>query len=236
MVKPQQIDEVVKVSPLVKARAVKAANVAKRKAAEAAAAQEAEPLVRAGAQPIRANPRLSTRPAQPREQSREPERRGATVVTGRDGEVLTRRRTAVGDIFHVPPEEIPDGWDYQWNAFTVLNQEATDHQVLMHANGYRPVPANRHPGRWTAPGSAGAIIVNGLRLEERPSSLGNEARAEDIQKARAQMRDQTDSLRLTEKLPSGFEAKRKYRGTGGEVRISIDPALDISRPQHEFEE
>lgn len=208
-----------------------------------AAAQRAiddEPVqqvTRAGAQPAgaRAPTRAPTRSA-PREVDREPSRRGAVVATGREGEILSRRRTTVGDVYHVPLDEIPAGWDYQWNTYTVHNQQATDQQVLMHANGFRPVPASRHPGRWTSPGDTGQIVVSGMRLEERPTSLGNEARAEDIAKAKMQMRDQTDSLRLTEKLPSGFETKAKYRGTGGDVRISIDKALDIPRPEHQFEE
>lgn len=195
---------------------------------------EESPVVRAGAAPRNTRQPVRQQPA--RHVEREPERRGAVVVTGRDGEILSRSRTQVGDIYHVEGHEIPDGWDYQWNPYTVLNQQATDSQVLMHANGFRPVPANRHPGRWTQQGATGAIIVNGLRLEERPSTLGDQARAEDIQKARTQMRDQTDSLRLTEKLPTGFESKRKYRGTGGDVRISIDKGIDIPRPSHEFEE
>ena len=195
-----------------------------------------ETVTRAGAAPPRST-RQPVRTTATREPDREPERRGAMVGTGRDGEVLTRRHTSVGDIFHVPQEEIPRGWSYQWNTYTVHNQLATDQQVLMHANGWRPVPANRHEGRWTQPGEKGAIIVKGMRLEERPESLTEEAAAEDVKKARTQMRDQTDSLRLTEKLPKGFEANRKYRGTGGDVRISIDRDLsEIPRPRHEIEE
>lgn len=234
-------------SPLEKARAAMAA---KRAAAKLNASAErqaiddvqevverATPVTRAGIQPQTRSPaRAPVRRAPHREVEREPERRGAMVVTGRNGEALTRRRTTVGDIFHVPPDEIPAGWDYQWNTVSVAGnaEVARDHQVIMHANGFRPVPADRHPGRWTASGEKGAIIVNGLRLEERPTTLGNEARSEDHAKARTQMRDQTDSLRLTEKLPTGFEAKRKYRGTGGDLRISIDPALDIPRPTQEL--
>src|SRR5215469_5490225 len=93
-------------------------------------------------------------------------RRGAMVVTGRDGERLTRRRTQMGDPYHVPENEIPTGWDYQWNPVTVLNQEVTRMQNLHYANGWRPVPASRHPGRWTRPGDTGDILVEGLRLEE----------------------------------------------------------------------
>ena len=206
--------------------------------ARGAVNRDLEAPTRAGVQPVRANTRVPTRQTQPREPARDLPRtkapRGAVVAEGRDGEVLTRRRTTVGDIYHVPAEEIPEGWDYQWNTYTVLNEQATDHQVMMHTNGFRAVPASRHPGRWTHPGEKGGIIVNGMRLEERPSSLGDEARAEDKLKARTQLRDQTDSLRLTQKLPSGMEVGKKYRGTGADVRMSIDKNLDIPIPGHQL--
>lgn len=196
---------------------------------------DTEAITRAGVAPQR-TARQPVRQAHTRHVDREPVRRGAMVVTGRNGEILARRQTSVGDIYHVPPEEIPDGWDYQWNTYTVHNQMAIDQQVLMHANGFRPVPCDRHEGRWTQPGHKGDIVVKGMRLEERPTALGEQARTEDIQKARTQMRDQTDSLRLTEKLPKGFESGRKYRGAGGDVRMTIDRGLDIPRPQHEIED
>lgn len=164
-----------------------------------------------------------------REQTRTPTRDGAraqsrsgvVVAESRTGEVLTRRRTQVGDIYDVPQHEIPQGWDYQWNTYSVLGAEAVDAQLQMSENGFRPVPAERHAGRWTRPGFRGSIIVNGLRLEERPSSLGHEARAEDISKARAQVRDQTDSLQLTQKMP------RHFKASGGRVEMKIDRSLEI---------
>lgn len=197
---------------------------------------EPEAITRAGVAPQR-TARQPVRQPQARHVDREPVRRGAMVVTGRDGEVLARRQTSVGDVFHVPEHEIPEGWSYQWNTFTVHGQQATDQQVLMHANGWRPVPAERHPGRWTAHDHKGAIVVKGMRLEERPDSLTDEAKAEDIGKARTQMRDQTDSLRLTEKMPEGFQyGKGRSRHTGAQVRMTIDKGLDIPMPTHEFEE
>jgi hypothetical protein len=219
---------------MAKARAAKAA---KKNQPVGRPIDEDEPIVRTGMQPKRAGTRQPVR-QQPREPDRQPSRRGTSVmVTGRDGEVLSRRLTFAGDVYFVPPNEIPSGWDYQWNTFSVHGREDNEMQVLMHANGWRPVPAERHAGRWTAPNYKGAVIVKGLRLEERPTALGNEARAEEEGKARTQMRDQTDSLRLTEKMPAGFESRRsKYRGTGGEVRIQIDPAIDVPRPTHEIEE
>lgn len=187
------------------------------------------------AAPLRRNAPRVAREA-PRETAREPAREGAVMVTGRDGEVLTRRRAQVGDEFFVPPNEIPKGWTYQWNTFAITGQEAVETQLQMHANGWRPVPATRHPGRWTAAGHKGAIIVKGLRLEERPIELTREAQAEDMTVARNQMRDQNEALKLTKKLPDGMAVGGKYRGTGADVRMQIDPGLDIPRPDHQFEE
>lgn len=204
---------------------------------------EVEPVIRkrpgrppnaakASAPPTRGYTRQAARQEQPRDIAREPDR-SASVVMGRDGEVLARKRTSVGDMYHIPPELIPKGWDYQWNTYTVVNEQATDAQLIMAENGWRPVPCDRHPGRFMPAGHKGAIIRGGLRLEERPIQLSEEAREEEYKKARTQMRDQTDSLRLTEKLPAGFEASKKYRGTGGDVRMSIDRALDIPRPKYQ---
>jgi hypothetical protein len=155
------------------------------------------------------------------------------VVTGRNGEQLTRRRTQVGDPHHVPENEIPEGWSYQWNPVTVLNQQVISLQNLHFANGWRPVPADRHPGRWTRPGATGDILVDGLRLEERPEELTEWALAEGEMKAKQQLRDQAESLRLTDKLPKAFEAGRKYRGTGAGVRIQIDRSMEVAPQEYE---
>ena len=61
--------------------------------------------------------RRGPRSASTREAMREPSRDG--VVYGRDGQVLSRSRSTVGDIFEIPPELKEPGWDYQWNAVTV---------------------------------------------------------------------------------------------------------------------
>ncbi len=128
--------------------------------------------------------------------------------------MLTRRRTQLGDRYAIPPNEIPAGWSYQWNQVSVLNKEV-EGDLIMAENGWRPVPASRHPGRWTPPNFKGAIILEGLRLEERPLSLTLEAMEEDKLRAKAQIRDQTDSLRLTQKqLPGSREARSRKMGGG----------------------
>lgn len=161
-----------------------------------------------------------------REAGREVGDRGI-IVEGRDGEQLTRRRTQSGDLFHIPASEIPDGWTYQWNVVTVTNQEMISEQNEMYENGWRPVPASRHPGRWTKKGVEGAIIVKGLRLEERPSRLTEEALEEAEHNARQQVADQVDALSLKKKMPKGFESGGQYRGTGGDVRMTIDRSMEV---------
>lgn len=158
-------------------------------------------------------------------------RRGAMVVEGRNGEVLTRRRTQVGDPYHVPANEIPDGWSYQWNPITVLNQEVIATQNLMYQNGWRAVPASRHPGRWTKPAHTGDIVVDGLRLEERPEALTQEALIEEEQKARRQIRDQSDILKLSKKMPDGFNManqQQNQRMRAGGINISIDRSMEVA--------
>jgi hypothetical protein len=182
--------------------------------------------------PKRAYARQATRQEQPRDLAREPARDGV-VVQGRDGEVLSRKNKDVGDPFYVDPRIIPKGWDYQWNTYTVHGQIAVDEQVNMHANGWRAVPASRHPGLYVPVGEQGAIIKKGLRLEERPKAMSEEARQEEYAKAYGRMRDATDSLRLTSKLPQGMEISKKYRGTGGDVRISTDRYSDIPAPSYQ---
>lgn len=164
----------------------------------------------------------------PREIDRDTDRPGAVVVVGRDGERLTRRRISVGDKFDVPKQDIPAGWSYQWNPVSALNAPTDGISVMMAQNGWRPVPSERHPGRWFPPGHTGAIVVDGLRLEERPAALTREALAEDAMRAKTQVRDQTDSLRLTQKqLPGSGEARS--RGIAGRVgmKMDIDPSLGI---------
>lgn len=228
------IDDGVERAP---ARAVKK-KVKKRVATPRPAVHHAEANVTR--QSPRPAPRAEPTREPAREMARETTRRGAVVAIGHGGEKLTRRRTTVGDAFAVPANEIPAGWDYQWNTVTVLNKETKDIErgdLMMHENGWRPVPASRHPGRWTPPGFEGSIIIEGLRLEERPMSLSKEALAEDQARAKAQVRDRTDALRLTQKaLPGGDVALRRNDAMNMGMRMSIDKAFDIPRPAHQIDD
>ncbi len=74
---------------------------------------------------------------------------------------------------------------------------------------------------------------------ERPESLSDEARAEDVRLARQQISDRNESLKLSgvrKNMADGFEMSGKYRGTGGSIKMSIDPALDVPQPSHTLAE
>ena len=181
----------------------------------------------------RNNPRPP--PREPtRELAREPSRDASTVI-GRNGEELSRSRpNAGGDIFE--RVKAPKGWSYQWQAITAVNKELDEiHKgsvVDMYENGWRPVPASRHPGVWTPPGYEGAIIVKGQRLEERPLELTKQAQREDEARAKSQLRDQTDSLRLTQSKLPGANAGRAKQVSG--IRMEIDKSFDLP-PDENYE-
>lgn len=160
--------------------------------------------------------------------------RGGAVARGRDGRILTRTRRSTGDRFQVDPSIIPDGWDYQWNTISVLGstQEARSVSLQMQANGWTPVPADRHDGQWTPVGYKGEIIVDGNRLEERPKILSQEARREDIQKAKQLIQERNEALKLAgaKDLPSGMVPTRRNN-----VRMSMDASLDADIPRPSYE-
>ena len=97
--------------------------------------------------------------------------------------------------------------------------------IGMYENGWRPVPASRHPGVWTPPGFEGAIVVRGQRLEERPLELIKQARAEDELRARTVLRNETDALRLTQSQLPGANAGRAKTVSG--IRMEIDKSFDL---------
>lgn len=179
---------------------------------------------------------------EPTRETTRPTTRGKVQVVGHNGEVLSRRREMGIDPFYIDPAIIPKGWEYQWNAISVTgNQDVlADQNLLMAENGWRPVPSDRHAGRYMPVGHKGAIIRGGQRLEERPKVLSDEARDEDFRAAKQLVTDRNEALQLTSmrgRMPDGFEMGGKYRGTGGNVRISIDQGADLpQQAAHQVEE
>ena len=204
---------------------IRRANMAKARAARVTARQAAE----------QAAPEAEEQSAAARTPTRGPARTrsdGRVEVTGHNGEVLSRTRTQVGDIFEIPQSMIPKGWSYQWNAVSVAGNSdiILDQNHMMHQNGWRPVPAERYSGTLVPKGSKGNIIRGQQLLMERPLELTKEAQIEDIQKARQLISDRNESLKLAgvkKGMPDGFAMDGQYKGTGGGIRMEIDKSLDV---------
>jgi hypothetical protein len=162
-----------------------------------------------------------------REGSRLNPRSGRVEAYGRDGELLSRTQHFVSDEFEIPKHKWPKDWSYQWNTISIHgNTEITNNMMhLMQAQGWRPVPAERHAGDILPKGARGSIIRGGMILEERPESLTLEARAEDLANARKLVSDRNESLKLTKmNMPDGFKNRNDVSG----VRIQIDKSLDVA--------
>jgi hypothetical protein len=190
-----------------------------------------EPIVRHA----KKAPIVPDEPAAARTQTRSSARSttdGRIEVTGRNGEVLSRTRTTVGDIFDIPQSMIPPGWSYQWNAVSVAGNKdiLLDQTHMMHQNGWRPVPAERYAGTLVPRESKGPIIRGQQMLMERPMALTLEAQAEDERNARQLISDRNESLKLAgvkKDLGEGFEMGDKYRGANAGARIQIDKSMDV---------
>ncbi len=193
------------------------------------------PVARKRGRPPSAKPIRSTGRVGPRDESAvEYSPEGRVVAYSSMGERLTRKRTTSTDAFDIPLDIIPPGFSYQWNAIEVTGQPQTATMITMAENGWRPVPAGRHEGRFMPAGYSpeGPIIRDGLRLEERPIELTREAQREERQKANALVQAQQEQLGLTKRMPDGFSrdnGRLRQMERAGTSR-EIAPAPDIARP------
>ena len=109
------------------------------------------------------------------------------VALGRNGEQIRRVKTSTNDQYFVPDhikaKYAEEGYELQWNTISVLGKDDQGHQARMFNAGWRPVPAERHPGVWLPAEAKGDIVIGGLRLEESPVQLVNEYRMEEKQAA-----------------------------------------------------
>lgn len=163
--------------------------------------------------------------------------KGVTAI-GRDGEILSRTHSGTHDKFHIDEKLVPKDWDYQWNTVAVAGSAdaARRHSLEMFNNGWRAVPADRHDGMFLPIGSKGDIIVDGMRLEERPSSLSEEARYQDHKRAYDQLRDRNEGLmgrkaNLAGSMPQGFNVADGVNYKGRKTNLSMDTSLDGFAPR-----
>jgi hypothetical protein len=98
------------------------------------------------------------------------------------------------DKFDIRPEDVPDGWVYNWKRWTVLNKEDPQYQISLTQQGWDYVPASRHP-RWMPLESKDKYIFrDGMVLMERPEEIEDMAKKRDLQIARSQVRTKESQL------------------------------------------
>jgi len=98
------------------------------------------------------------------------------------------------DEFFIDAREIPDGWTYEWKRRLLLGAEDPAYQVALARAGWEPVPAYRHPNMMPTGYKGATIERKGAILMERPKEINDEARAIELRRARAQVRQKEEQL------------------------------------------
>ncbi len=110
-----------------------------------------------------------------------------------------RNSTINPDMFYFPVEDIPEGSSYEWKRYSNMGEENPYYIAQMREQGLEPVLASRHP-TYVPPGYKDPHIIKyGMILMERPIELTQEARAEQRQLARTQVREAEQRLGMTPK-------------------------------------
>lgn len=97
------------------------------------------------------------------------------------------------DEFYFDPNNVPDGWSYEWKTRLVLGQENPAQQVALRRTGWEAVPVSRHP-EMMPNGAVGHIERKGMVLMERPKEITDEVRNLDYRNARNQVRSKEQQL------------------------------------------
>lgn len=109
------------------------------------------------------------------------------------GEILTRSLGNSNDSpYFIPPDIIPDGMHYEWKRKSTMGEPDLANMLALQRNGWRAVPAERHPER--------AVELDGLVLMEAPIMFVERARAEERRLAGLDRRP----TKPPTQLPSGF--------------------------------
>ena len=127
--------------------------------------------------------RPALRPPAREEDSRAAAARRAAELRDHLGEVVD-----AADDFYVPPDEIPDGWTYEWKRHTVYGAEDPAYQVQLARAGWMAVPVSRHPEMMPHNTTDLVISRKGMILMECPTEIVQERIDAEKMKARNQVR------------------------------------------------
>lgn len=92
------------------------------------------------------------------------------------------------DEFYFSPDQVPDGWTYEWKRRTIMGQEDPAYQVALARTGWEAVPARRHPEMMPANWKGDTIERKGMILMQRPREITERIEELDYRKARNQVK------------------------------------------------
>ena len=98
------------------------------------------------------------------------------------------------DEFYFSPDQIPDGWTYEWKRRTIMGQEDPAYQVALARTGWEAVPASRHPEMMPAGWKGNTIERKGMILMQRPQEITERVEELDLRKARNQIKAKEQQL------------------------------------------
>jgi hypothetical protein len=104
----------------------------------------------------------------------------------------------------------PAGVAYAWKRVTMAGQEDTEHQILCEMNGWKPVPANRHPELMGPRATDQPIIRGGQMLMEQPEEWAQESRMLEEFTAKQTLEQQVQRY--------GLQGRRGAGSKGGVAR------------------
>jgi hypothetical protein len=98
------------------------------------------------------------------------------------------------DEFYFSPDQVPDGWTYEWKRRTIMGQEDPAYQVALARTGWEPVPSRRHPEMMPAGWKGDTIERKGMLLMQRPREITERVEELDLRKARNQIKAKEQQL------------------------------------------
>lgn len=106
------------------------------------------------------------------------------------------------DSLYVPPSVIPQGFDVNWKRHSVWGKEDKQHASELKRKGWRPVPAETEGFAEYFEAFknelSGTIENNGCILMWRPKKYSDQARAEQIAKAKNSVTEKMEEMGMTE--------------------------------------
>lgn len=150
--------------------------------------------------------------------NRKPLRSGEAI--GIDGQIVSRSRALAGyhSEFDFPPHLIPDGFSAQWVRTTCHGKPDNANYNHHYSQGWRPAPSKIFASAFPDIADGDRIERDGLILMLRPTTLNDEALAEQHASALELRQVQSEAFGHR-KLAKGFE----------EGRVSGDGRFNASR-------